>query len=118
MRIDVSLMLTAADDAAPYEACGVVLGDGTVVSIKNLATRPGIFIMDTEELIAVYDMYGDIYGVWHSHPSGNPLPSEEDIEAHPEGKVMFIVCDGKVVNYGRVDGSHTVAGISESAVHV
>lgn len=101
VAVNPSLMFEAAKRCAPREACGVVLKDGTVIEITNVAPREGLFLMDTDELIAVYEKYGDIDGVWHSHPKGHPEPSPEDYDAHPGGKMMFIVCGDEVHYYGR-----------------
>ena len=101
MKVDCSVMLDAAEKRAPMEACGVVLHDGRVVEIRNVARRPGLFEMDATELVAVYEEYGDIDGVWHSHPGGTKDPSVEDLEVHPKGKMMFIVANGEAHYHGR-----------------
>jgi proteasome lid subunit RPN8/RPN11 len=101
VNIDYSLMLAAAEEAGEMEACGVVLHDGRVLVVKNVAGRPGLFEMDAAELVAIYEEHGDIDGVWHSHPQGKTYPSDEDLEAHPSGKMMFIVADGGVHYHGR-----------------
>lgn len=114
VMVDTSLMLSEAERCKPLEACGVVLCDGTVVAITNVAKRTGIFIMDTAELVAVYEQHGDIDGVWHSHPNGDENPSPADVDAHPSGKMMFIATPAGVVYHGR-PGQATPDLVSEGA---
>jgi proteasome lid subunit RPN8/RPN11 len=112
--IDIAVMYTACLDSTPMEACGVILHDGRVLHITNVATRPGIFIMDEAELIAVYEEHGEIDGVWHTHPSGDENPSQADLDAHPPGKMMFIATPSKVVYHGR-PGQATSDCVSEGS---
>lgn len=106
MRFDGAVMMRAARRCAPMEACGVVVrdedGNGIVIEIDNVASRPGIYEMDRDQLVKVYETYGDIEGVWHSHPSGLHMPSDEDLECHPAGKMLIIVTENSVINHGRI----------------
>lgn len=92
-------ILEHAWDAAPHEACGVVAG-GQVIRIKNVSMNPEeFFAMDDRELMAVYENYGRIEGVYHSHPSGSPQPSTEDVEHAPVNIPYYIATMGDVHEY-------------------
>jgi proteasome lid subunit RPN8/RPN11 len=63
-----------AKTGAPKEVCGVVYKDGQVCPFANTAADPvkGFdmeMLVDPEEVAAVY----------HSHPSGSPFPSVQDM---------------------------------------
>lgn len=93
-------MISAAQRAHPREACGLMWG-GTVDEVRNIAKNgETFFIMDYEQQCALYAQNGRPDGVWHSHPNGDPLPSEADYEHHPKGMRMFIVAGGEVYDYG------------------
>lgn len=94
--VGMSVMVEASLDADPMEACGLVLMDGTVIEITNVACGMGYFIMDMDEIVAALEKYGDYEGVWHSHPNGKAYPSHDDLVGHPPGKTMYIVCDNMV----------------------
>lgn len=85
--------------AEPNEACGVIVDD-QVIEIPNVHKEPQhFFTMDPEILLDVYEEYGDIDGVWHSHPNGDPAPSTADREGAPPGKPYYIVAGGLVREY-------------------
>lgn len=95
-----AVMIAAADKAAPREACGLVWGE-EVREVTNVAKNGGgFFIMDYEEQVVLYNELGRPDGVWHSHPNGDPLPSESDLHYHPDGMRMYIVAGGEVINHG------------------
>lgn len=86
-----------AEEAAPNEACGVLLPNGDAVRITNVSPDPeSFFALEMDELVAVYEEHGNITGVWHSHPGGSPEPSETDRMFHPFGLTMLIVANGEV----------------------
>lgn len=92
-------MLEHAWEVAPQEACGVVAG-GQVIRIKNVSSDPeSFFAMDEQELMAVYENYGGIEGVYHSHPKGNPRPSTTDLDHAPTHVPYYIVTMGDVHEY-------------------
>ena len=80
-------MLRAAEAAAPFEACGLLLGTGThihtAVAATNVhphsATR---FEIDPAALIAAHRAARTggpaLLGYWHSHPNGLAGPSDTD----------------------------------------
>ena len=92
--------LNAASTAAPAEACGVTVG-GLALVLRNVSDRPLVTFevdpYDLEEALLSSDGAWD--GVWHSHPDGSVLPSDEDVRWHPRGKALYIVARGKVFEY-------------------
>ena len=92
--------------AAPEEACGLLLGADGVVSearrCANVAADPRRFFeLDPVALIAAHraERGGGpaLIGYWHSHPSGVAEPSAEDQrQASGDGKVWTIVALGEV----------------------
>lgn len=83
-------LMRRAAQAAPHEACGFVMDDGSIVEIRNVSPYPARrFAMDRQQ---VYEKIGDridaITGVWHTHPSGIPKPTATDIESIARGAVQ------------------------------
>jgi proteasome lid subunit RPN8/RPN11 len=77
---------TKAD--APNETCGLIVGQQGVaqhiIPIPNCSRTPLThFEMDANALLKAYKMLdamgGDLLAVYHSHPNGEPLPSQTDI---------------------------------------
>lgn len=94
-----SFVHSAVDAAYPREACGLVY-DGLAYEITNVARGNGFFIPDQVEYTALWNKLGRPQGVWHSHPNGDPTPSESDIHYHPKDMVMYIVAEGVIYEYG------------------
>ena len=102
----LATLLDAAVQAAPEEACGLLLGvDGVASEARrcaNLAANPRRFFeLDPAALIAAHraERGGGpaLLGYWHSHPSGVPEPSAEDQrQASGDGKVWAIVAHAEV----------------------
>lgn len=93
-------MLAHAKKDAPIEACGFLLGTNDHVSrslpVTNADKREDHFTFDPEEQWAAYKLAEreglDIIGVYHSHPSGPPHPSPEDVRlAFDPGLLSVIV---------------------------
>ena len=94
----------AAAQAAPKEACGLLLGAGGVIeearTCANLAVNPlRFFEIDPAALIAAHraERGGGpaLLGYWHSHPSGRAEPSAEDQrQASGDGKIWAIIGSG------------------------
>jgi proteasome lid subunit RPN8/RPN11 len=60
------------------ERCGLVLKDGTIVDIPNIADDPKTsFEMDLEAALPYLDG-DDVAATWHTHPGTDPNLSGED----------------------------------------
>lgn len=109
----------AAD--APHEACGILGGlDGRVlqvVSARNIAADPWRhYHIDDAGLVAAlrqFEQAGiDLIGFYHSHPMGEPIPSQTDIAqaAYPDCACLIVgLKSGEAqlgawqLRYGQVD---------------
>jgi proteasome lid subunit RPN8/RPN11 len=93
-------LLRRARAAEPNEACGVIVDEVVIVEIPNVHKEPATFFeMDPEVLLDVYEEYGTIDGVWHSHPNGDPFPSDADRAGAPPGVPYYIVAGFQVWRY-------------------
>lgn len=99
-------MLRWAEEFPDIEVCGYVFENGLVVPMQNVAKNPGrFFIMDFDEQVRVIATHGIPVACWHSHPSGDPTPSQADIHHHAQaGLRMLIVAGGKVHDHGYPTG--------------
>jgi desampylase len=107
-------MLAAAAADPDREVCGLMLGDATVVRIMptaNVATDPSrTFEIDPVALFSVIRAERDgterLLGYYHSHPTGDPEPSECDRkQAVPDGRVWLIIGNGRIAAW-RLSKSH------------
>ena len=75
---DLKTAITAhAQEEYPNECCGVIIG-GQYHACTNIATdRANAFEIDPSELVALAEV-GEVEAIVHSHPNGEPLPSEVD----------------------------------------
>ena len=80
MRLTKTLKDNIIDHAwgeYPNECCGVIV-NGIYYSCTNIATNPAsTFEIDPAELAALSES-GDVGAIVHSHPNGEPIPSEID----------------------------------------
>jgi proteasome lid subunit RPN8/RPN11 len=105
-RHAISEAWDAIDYHGPFaEVCGYIERVKTdapwismrVVSVVNtlLMDADGEFAFTDEDTMRVYDLMekGDCLGIWHSHPSGGPHPSDTDWLGHPRDPnvPMFIL---------------------------
>ena len=98
-------ILAGAARAAPYEACGLLLGAPVIaraVPAANVHPTPQThFEIDPLALIAAHkaERAGGpvLAGYWHSHPTGAPEPSAIDrAHASGDGLVWAIVGEGRM----------------------
>ena len=105
-RCGVELIQREAAEAAPLEACGLLFGDARAIleaeRCANVADEPAThFEIDPVALFAALraERAGGrrIAGYWHSHPSGEPVPSATDTAmAAPDGKLWLIVAGERI----------------------
>jgi proteasome lid subunit RPN8/RPN11 len=99
-------LLDWANEAGNVECCGLLLGQGEVVSDVALADNVALdpsrhFEIDPAMLIAAekHARQGgpSIIGYFHSHPNGLARPSEQDAaSAADDRRIWLIVADGSV----------------------
>lgn len=81
-----------AEDAHPFECCGVVGWDGAVVPCDNAAAdRTKAFLITGRDLKRVELEHGGIFGIFHSHIDASAWPSSADAAQAPVGVPYFIV---------------------------
>ena len=112
-RAAIERLATAAKEALPNEACGLLLGLGSrierVREVANVHPEPVThFEIDPKELIAAHRAarHGgpEVVGYFHSHPDGLPEPSPTDLShATGDGRVWAIVSKGDIA-FWRDDG--------------
>lgn len=72
-----------ANAVYPREACGlVVAGDQGPIywPCRNLSTEPHVFVLDPIDYASA-DQFGEIIGLFHSHPDQPATPSVTDLKA-------------------------------------
>jgi proteasome lid subunit RPN8/RPN11 len=95
-------MIAHARRERPRECCGLLIGFGSRVShalaMRNIARSPARYALDPAEHIGVRRLLRgcspplEIVGVYHSHPSSDPVPSPTDLkEAHYPDWIYAIV---------------------------
>ena len=95
-----------SDDVS--ERCGLLLTNGEIVEITNIAAEPEVsYEMDPVEVLP-YLKAGTIASTWHTHPTGDPNLSGDDYAGFlmwPDlGHAIIGRRDGKViVNRYRVE---------------
>lgn len=90
-----------AREVAPEECCGLLGGKGTVVEslyrLRNVAETPRTrYRADVKDVFAAFRLMRQrgqqLLGIYHSHPRGEPRPSETDIrQAYYPEAVYFII---------------------------
>ncbi len=104
---------------APYEACGVLLGDSTgvteAIAARNVAAHPErAFEIDPAVLLASHrDARGrgvQVAGWYHSHPGGAAHPSVTDAARAVEDGKLWLIVAGDAVTAWRVVSGGTVHG--------
>ena len=81
-------VLSHCKGAYPNEACGILAGQGNVVSklyqMENAEQSPVSYLMDAAEQFKVMkDMRNNglfMVAIYHSHPSSSAYPSRKDVD--------------------------------------
>lgn len=67
--------------ASPFEVCGFIMHDGSIIEIRNVAENPyDTFMMDLRQIGRNVDVE-KIAAIWHTHPGGDIRPSTADLKA-------------------------------------
>lgn len=94
----------SAMNGSSSELCGLIRidpdGNWHVIDIPNRSMFDGEFTMSPEDLLGPWNLYDDqIVGVWHTHPRGNPKPSDKDRVFAPAGLRYWIATFEGVYEY-------------------
>lgn len=90
--------------AEPREACGLLLGEGewitTALPARNVAADPlRGFEIDPETLLAAHKAARAggprVMGCYHSHPGGDPRPSETDAALAAADGMLWLILAGR-----------------------
>ena len=70
-----------AAQAVPFEVCGFIMRDGSIIEIRNVAENPyDTFTMDLRQIRRRVNLKR-IAAIWHTHPGGDIRPSKADLKA-------------------------------------
>lgn len=103
----------------PVEACGILTGQGSLVlhayATDNTRQSPIFYEVDPEQqerVLSEMEQRGDrLLAIYHSHPTGEPVPSANDIRLavhYPEALRVIISLSGTTqirafrITHGRV----------------
>lgn len=78
--------LTTTAKHSTIEVCGFILDDFSYHVIDNVSPRPETtFFMDpVKQVEFLMEHKDEVIGVWHSHPTKEPEPTDSDIKGwHP-----------------------------------
>lgn len=114
-------MRRLADAACPGEACGLLVGKGSVVMAlapsANLADAPDAFEIDTALRLRLQRRLRGraraVIGVWHSHPRTRAEPSARDIAGAWEPDLIWLITGTDGTRAWRPDAG----GFRELALH-
>ncbi|WP_262421891.1 M67 family metallopeptidase [Bacillus aquiflavi] len=93
-------MIRHCKNELPYEACGLLSGRKrkleTIWKMDNIEKSAYSFAMDLDQITNTIQLMEkrkeSLTGIYHSHPTGLPYPSKEDIlNAHYPKAAYFIV---------------------------
>ena len=106
-------MIAHCKKGYPYEACGILAGEGNMVSkiytMTNIEESPVSYLLDSKEQFNVMkDMREDntsMVAIFHSHPSSAAYPSLTDVN-------LAFYDDAVYVIVSLIEGSPVVKGFS------
>lgn len=97
----INTLTNYAVECKPHEVCGLLVGVGVrvkrVIPIPNISEHPeSRYYMEPATLVkhlaSVEEEGLSLLGFYHSHPSGEPIPSSTDIQqAHYPGAAHIII---------------------------
>ena len=110
-------LLAAAAEAHPRECCGILLGEGGVITsatpAANVHARPEThFEIDAQALVDAHRVARSggpqVLGYYHSHPNGLARPSlTDEAMATGQGLVWAIIAAGRVTFWREGDAGFT-----------
>ena len=103
-----AMVLRAAGDAHPKEACGILLGEGYRITAaqtaRNVHAAPEThFEIDPQALIDAHRAQRSggpqVIGYFHSHPNGAARPSPKDQAASARDACVWAIAAGGHVTF-------------------
>ncbi len=101
-EIDARLLLSKATD--DVERCGIIV-DGRVYEFYNHHDEPmADFLLKGTEVAQFLATGGlrdeDVQAIWHTHPGGQNLPSENDCNGHPKNipELKMVIVTSERIN--------------------
>jgi desampylase len=118
----IEALVGAATAAAPFEACGLLVGDGArivrIVPARNVEASATRYTVAPEDHFAALRSARrdglEVIGAYHSHPAGDPTPSATDAALATPDFLYVIVGlapDPAVAAWRFVDGNFVAAGL-------
>ena len=116
----VEALLAEARGAHPHECCGLLLGTGMAITAiqpaRNVAANPlRHFEIDPATLIAAHRQARAgglaVAGYYHSHPTGESVPSATDAASAAHDGLIWAIIAGKCVQFWR-DGANGFEALS------
>lgn len=105
-------LVKRARHALPLEVCGFIMNsadtdtDQFVFDVPNVSKRPEhSWLMSPEYQSVAFANEDNIFGIWHSHPSGLEGPSETDMRYIIPDHRFFVVTITGVFEYEMGQGS-------------
>ncbi len=92
-------MVAQAREEAPYEACGIIAGQGgkavKLYRTANAEHSPTAYRLEPEEQYRIFvemeEMGWELWGIYHSHPAFPPYPSARDIKQAYFPEALYII---------------------------
>jgi proteasome lid subunit RPN8/RPN11 len=103
-------ILTHAENTFPDECCGLIASvEGAIrfaYPLTNVNPSPTSFTVDPEEHFGAMshaeNQGWEISGVFHSHPSGQPTPSETDVAVALDPDWVHLITGGGQISAFRI----------------
>lgn len=111
-RRTLEAIINAARAAHPQEACGILLGEGlcitAIAEAANVHAMPqSHFEIDPQALIDAHRAARGggqkVIGYFHSHPTGEPRPSQTDAAMAAGDGMVWAIAAGEKVEFWRDD---------------
>lgn len=92
-------MIAQAQKEAPYEACGLIAGEGgkavKLYRTVNAEHSTTTYRLEPEEQYKIFvemeEKGWELWGIYHSHPASPPYPSPRDIEQAYFPEALYII---------------------------
>jgi len=87
----VGTLMQLAAESPSREVCGVILAGGMHYPLVNTSRDPDRFIVSRVEWGKLKNSRAPLYAIYHSHRSGEAIPSAEDLASYKNYKLHMVV---------------------------